>query len=300
MSIKNNADIKVSSISYTPDKKTKALMDSGYLKIAYDAANQEIWLGVNGNAAAADVPKDGTYSLTLMGTDDTELKSKTAKLSVVLTGKDAAVTLKSKGSINLTDRDGTSVVFTPKIANSAATLADFTLSGEYTRLFKAEYDGDTGCIVVKAKAGMPIQTTTYKMGGTFLLSDGSEIWWDGVSKGKFLSVKPKSTNPKMAYTLAGTPLYKTQAGDKYATVTFKTTPYTGVASVTYVAAANTDYFDVVPVKDGEGKITGAAAALKSECAGLKPGTYKLKLNIAFKDAAVGAKPVTYTMNVVVK
>lgn len=161
-------------------------------------------------------PKDGaakgSYKVSVSGTvNGTPVKKTSVK--VTLTDKAPAVKLSAKGQINLANREGTSIVYTPALKNLPEALFIKEVGLDNTvpdsRFFHVAL-GDDGRAVLTAVAGKAINPATkYKPILVFTLNDGKIVKTDAGFTVRVVNKLPKVT----AATLSGA-VCKTNAGHK--------------------------------------------------------------------------------------
>lgn len=286
VSVKNH-DAEIKSITYKADKNSAKLFNQGYLYFTYDEANQQLLLGLN--QGKGEGIKDGSYKITLGGTVEVggqEIALKGTTLTVTLTSKAPTVKLAAKGSIDLVQRENTSIVYTPTLSNVMAKVADVKLTGSYTSYFDAEVEN--GKIYVRA-TDKPMSTKiTYAVGMVLTLDNGMEV-------SATVKIKPVNKLPKVTPEATKATLYK--AGDK--DVTFGVNYNVAaaeIANITQVADKTSKYFDFT--YDAETEMI--TVSLSEEAVGLKPGKYTVSYAVYFEGAAYNVKPVTVKLAVTVK
>lgn len=286
VSVKNH-DAEIKGITYKADKNSAKLFNQGYLYFTYDEANQQLLLGLN--QGKGEGIKDGSYKITLGGTVEVggqEIALKGTTLTVTLTSKAPTVKLAAKGSIDLVQRENTSIVYTPTLSNVMAKVADVKLTGSYTSYFDAEVEN--GKIYVHA-TDKPMSTKiTYAVGMVLTLDNGMEV-------SATVKIKPVNKLPKVTPEATKATLYK--AGDK--DVTFGVNYNVAaaeIANITQVADKTSKYFDFT--YDAETEMI--TVSLSEEAVGLKPGKYTVSYAVYFEGAAYNVKPVTVKLAVTVK
>ena len=284
VSVKNHG-AAVEGITFETDKSSATLINSGYLYVNFDADTQQILIGLNQNKRGNI--KTGTYKLTLNGTiwvSGQSVSLKKTTLSITLTDKTPTVTLSAKGSIDLVQRDATSILYTPKLTNVTAQVADVRLAGTHAEYFKAQVEN--GLVKISA-ADAPMSTKiSYSVDVVLVLDNGMTIT-------KNVKIKPVSKNPKVTAGLTKGILFKSSGNS----ATFGLASGVNTAEierVTMVTDKNTKYFDFVFEND---KVT---ISLSDEAAKLKPGNYTISYKVYFKGAAYNASPVTMKFTATVK
>lgn len=290
----NNSDISVTSITY--DGTAKQLIDAGYLSYAFDAKGQKIRLGlVDGKRGTF---KAGSYKLNLYATIKVGGQSvmiKKATLTIRLAEASAAkVTLSSpKGKINLVDRENTSVVYTPKISGIDTSISSVSVTGENVELFSASLNQDKK-VEVKAKPGKNMSyKTTYEVTILVTMVNGYQI-------STVVKIKPVNTLPKVVLSPAKCTLYRSNSNQYTVTLSLKNSDIdlkniTGFKLDTTNKAANN--FSVINNISKNGTVSFGLAGSRSS---IKKGTYTLKCQVTFKDAAIDSKPATVNIKVTVK
>ena len=136
------------------------------------------------------------------------MEPRAVRLTVDIVDRDpsSVLTFSSKGSVNLSDREGSYIVYTPKLTDlGAESLDKVSLSGEYGESFKAELikygsrlpDGTkvsatTGVIVLRAGDDETLKKSVkYPVEMTVLLNNNLTVT-------KTVTVKPVMTAKKEA------------------------------------------------------------------------------------------------------
>lgn len=290
----NNSDATITSLSC--DGTAKQLIDTGYLSYAFDAKEQKLRLGlVDGKRGTV---KAGSYKLNLYATINVGSQSvmiKKATLTIKLVEPSAAkVTLSSpKGKINLIDRGNTSIVYTPKISGIDTTIRSVSVTGENADYFTAALNQDKK-VEVKAKTGKNMSAkTTYAVTILVKMENGYQI-------SSVVKIKPTNTLPKIVLSPAKCNLYRSNSNQHTVTLSLKNSSIdlkniTSFKLDTGNKAANN--FSVINNISKNGTVSFSLAGNRNN---IRKGTYTLKCQVTFKDAATDSKPATVNMTVTVK
>lgn len=269
------------------------LLDSGDISIYYNPLSENLELSLKPGAAV----KAKGYSFQLTGqvyqADKTTVYPLTpVKITVKVTDKEPVVGLKAKGSIDLLNRESTSVLYTPKLSNLSGNITAAKLTGPYAHLFTTELltEGpNAGKIEVKAKENALLQAKgKYKnLVMKVTLDQGFTVCSDAKKK---LTIIPKQSVPKVEQSISKMTAYASAIGREYA------------QEISF-SAAGTELESIVLTKDygtfayeqGEAG-AGRIYVVDGDC--LKAGkTYSLKFAVTFKGGSDHAKPVYKTVKV---
>lgn len=207
-SIKGSAaTVQITGITGINDQASR-LIEEGYLVAEYSF--DTIKLGLD-SEKRGDI-RSGKYrfdvSGTTYGSDGETMEPRAVRLTVDIVDRDpsSVLTFSSKGSVNLSDREGSYIVYTPKLTDlGAESLDKVSLSGEYGESFKAELikygsrlpDGTkvsatTGVIVLRAGDDETLKKSVkYPVEMTVLLNNNLTVT-------KTVTVKPVMTAKKEA------------------------------------------------------------------------------------------------------
>lgn len=277
--VKNSTD-KLTGISILPGKRNPSADI-----LAFDPASQKLSVICPETA--------GKYTYTLTGfIGETKLK-RTASLTVAVedgekqTNKAPKITLSGRGSINLIDREGTSIVYTPRLANISGAPKSVVLKGEAAGLFTAAVKD--GKIELKAVQGVEMQTkSAYVLDFAVTLDNGALVTAAGIK------VKPVNKPPRVKADAARATIFKVSD-----------------TKVSWNVAAGACAIEELELVPGPSKRdtytekftitnTGAKAELVLTDKTLKPGRYNLTYRVKLADEAADAKAVLLRMTVTVK
>ncbi len=286
------------------------LIDSGYLRVGI--TDNVISLGLV--PVNRDGIKAGTYRYTVTGhailPGGGESAPQNIGLSVTVIDKrpSAQYTLKTEGTINTVNRDGTYVVCTPKITDlNADVLKSVELTGEGRELFEASLykygsrlpDMSTvktkaGVIVIRAKGGAVLETNRkYELKIRSALSNGLSI-------DKTVTVKPVNKPAK------------TKGSMENITVSLKSSPFgytissaganasdSVIKKVELAASSDASFFSFSP-DEGAGDSRSYQGLVRIRPEDARTGKYRLKFRVTYKGQAANAAPSTVILNVTVK
>lgn|GEM_PF-6295660 len=291
------------------------LVDTGYLDIEVNPTNFWFWLDKSkrGDVKDGTYIKAGTYKFEvrahLNDADNTPLKP--VKLTVRIVDKDPAklTTLKSKGSINLVNRENTYIRYIPTFKDLQTKVigeSGVTLTGESAGNFHVKYyrkgyklpggrtvKSESGEILLYANSGAPLDTgKNYKMNLEITLENRVKIV-------KTITVKPKQTPAKTTGSVSKTTVPLN--GDAvYFTIrsSGKTADDSIIESVELVADKNGTFFTYTPAASA-GTTGTYIGTIKVNNTIKKTGSYKLTFNVKYKDHAgnVAAKKIYLTAKV---
>ena len=226
-----------------------------------------------------------TYIVTAYSEDNHMPVAGTLKVSVVLAKSTASVSYKTTGSIDLLNRENTSVIAVPKLKNYTGTVKEVELYGVNAGKFAAEVvDGN---VVIKARSGKALKTNgSYPLGIYATLDSGVDL------KAQ-ITVKPKQKNPKLTQSTKNVVLFESAKGIAHGEeITIKVADNQIGKIKTIGLASDSDTFGYQAGSDGKGII------YVKDTASLYPGkNYTLKLAVTFEDAASNAKPVYVSVKV---
>ena len=226
-----------------------------------------------------------TYIVTAYSADNHMPVTGTLKVSVVLAKSTASVSYKTTGSINLLDRENTSVIAVPKLKNYTGTVEEVELYGVNAGKFAAEVvDGN---VVIKARSGKALKANgAYPLGIYATLDSGVDL------KAQ-ITVKPKQSNPKLIQSTKSIVLFESAKGIVHGDeITINIADKQAGEIKNIGLASDSDTFGYQAGADGKGII------YVKDSASLIPGkNYTLKLAVTFEDAASNAKPVYVSVKV---
>jgi hypothetical protein len=195
------------------------------------------------------------------------------------------VKLAAKGSIDILNRDTTSVVYTPKLTNITGTITAAEVAGSAANLFTADLDEDTGKIIVKAKSDAALVTRyNYSIKLKLTLDNVYTLTTDNV-KLKVTQSKPTLTvSPKQAV------MSNNMESAAAVEITAKNKDGSSVATDSITLTNMTDVFEY----------TGGVLTLKKRGAVAKGKTYTLKFEVKYTGCADNEKPAAVTLKVKIK
>ena len=257
-----------------------------------DKDMQAVTAEVLGGGKIRITPKNGavkgSYKVAVNGTVSGK-PIKGLSVKVTLTDKAPEVSLSAKGKINLANRDGTSVVYTPKLKNLPETL-----SVKSVRLDKTAKDSgffrvklsDDGKAVVTAVTGKAMNPKTkYKPVLIFILSNGKTV----KTNEKF-TISVTNKLPKVTVTTISSALCSANAGHRASYKLNAGNGYT-ISNVTSNDASCKVTFD--------GKTDTVYVSL-SENANVTVGKkYTVPCTVYIKGADNTTKPLTVKLNAVI-
>jgi len=256
------------------DEKAQTVLGDGALDIYME--DGEVKAGI---VDSGYFKKAGSYTYIITAySEDNMPVTGTLKVTVALAKSKASVSFKTKGSINILDREGTSVVVTPVVKNYTGTIEDVELYGANAGKFEAEIEG--GNIVIKA-----LPDRALKSGGAYQL--GVYVTLDsGVSLENTVKIVPKQKNPKLTQSTKSVVLFETAKGVVFGEEISIDVAAKQAGTIKSIAlASESDTFGYIEGSDGTGILYVKDSA--SLVAGKK---YTVKLAVTFEDDAINAKP----------
>lgn len=193
-------------VSITPaDAKSKKVVNrDNSLVVQYWGDCGDVIVKFNNNKI-----EKGKYKFNIsVGNDDAgTIASTTLTVEVIDTAMDKNLKVSAKGSIDVLDREGTSIAYTPKLSNLSGEIVDGWLEGKDSALFRAEFDD--GRLIVRADGnGTSLSTkNTYQVEAVFLVdTEGYDSYT--IRTAKPLSIKLKQGKPKLTASTNGNTLYR--------------------------------------------------------------------------------------------
>ncbi len=293
-SLKNN-DMAIAEIRFQGKNAAAIdLLNKNILYLGFDQNTQNVEAGINAGKNA----KAGSYTYVLKAYVDVNgnkvaVKEQTLTIKVVDGKKSPAkATVSAKGSINLLDRAGTEIVYTPKFTNMSATVVGVELEGNGATCFETEvFDG---LIYLRACDGAALSTkNTYKLTMKFILDNG----YEGLTA--VVNVKPTIKYPKkITATMTKGTLYKASGNELNWTVTTSDDVPAEIADIimTRDKAGSWKYFDCEYDENGECILTLNDRGRKAKA----NKAYTVTFQVKFVDEAYNVAPKTVKMNVTIK
>lgn len=297
------------SFSGTDAKSNKILKIKGSLILQYWKEQGCIVAKFNDNDLDA-----GTYKYKVTVGNNIFNTSATLTVKVIDKAEKDCLSVSAKGSIDLLQREKTSIAYTPKLKNVTGRVEDGWLTGENAGLF--DYYFENGKLYVQARVGENYSTAvTYKVKAVFWVQPEDHSGYEIESK--VLSIKLKQGKPKVSVSSNGNTLYRSVGNcvevNISALLGSQEVVIEDVFLLNYTKdlwligdfynanpdenddpwymAYNPDTKSVLLTTTGEGE---AESILKSG------KTWKVKLAVRYRDQAGNAKDTQVTCKVVVK
>ena len=279
------------------NEKSRTLLSENYLQYNLGTNKGQPQLELILNNSNRGNLKAGTYKFNVvarigeMGSDEGRTIGKTT-LTIKLVDKEPAIKLSAKGSINLVDRENTSILYTPKVSNATAKVQNVRIksqdqSQEYKDFFTAQLTSD-GKIEIQATKGKDMSTAVrYPIVLTITLDNGFEAM-------PTVYIKPKNKLPNIKASISKVKLYKSAGNTESWAV--ETGDFGELKNITIVENKTSANFILTDKGNGSVSIKLKSAARKK----LKPGNYTVSYQVAMKDAAINSKPKTLKMTITVK
>lgn len=259
-------------------------------KPAKDKDAQAVTAEVLGNGKIRITPKDGaakgSYKIAVDGSiGGTAVKGMT--VSVMLTDKAPEVKLAAKGKINLANREGTSIVYTPTLKNLPETLFIKSVRMDKTAADSGFFNvkmTDDGKVVMTTVTGKTMNPKTkYKPVLIFTLNNGKTLKTDTKFTVSITNKLPKVTVNTLSSALCTSNAghrasYQVSAGNSY-TISNVTTDDTNY-KVTFNGRTNTvlvSLSDSASVVAGKKYTVPCTVYIKGADNTTKPLTVKLKV-----------------------
>lgn len=183
-------------------KSNDILKVKGSLVLQYWNEEGNIIARFNNNAL-----DKGTYKFDVIVSDGVYTTSTVLSVKVIDTVVSKCISVSSKGTIDVLDRNGTSIAYTPKLSNLTGKAVNGWLSGRDAALFNAEFNEQDGKLYVRAREGAAYSTkNTYKVKAVFWVE--SEDYTGFEVESKELSIKVKQGKPKVTVTSISNTLYR--------------------------------------------------------------------------------------------
>lgn len=128
-------------------------------------------------------------------------------IKVVDVSADKCISVSAKGSIDVLQRDATSIAYTPKLKNITGKAEDGWLSGQNAELFETEFNQEDGKLYVRAREGFIYSTkASYKVKAVFWVQ--TEDYHGFEMESKELTIKVKQGKPKITVSSSIDTLYR--------------------------------------------------------------------------------------------
>ena len=192
------------SITGQDEKSKKALKVDNSLVVQYRGDCGDIIVKFNNNKI-----EKGKYKFNIsVGNEDAgTIASTMLTVEVIDTAMDKNLKVSAKGAIDVLDREGTSIAYTPKLSNLSGEIVDGWLDGKDAALFRAEFD--SGRLFVHAEGNdIDLSTkNTYQVDVVFLVQTQDYDCYE-VRTTKPLSIKVKQGKPKLTASTSSNTLYR--------------------------------------------------------------------------------------------
>lgn len=295
-----NVDIKIKNATESniindviisgADKKALGAMNQG---VDFDFETETGILTARFNNS--NVVNKGTYNYNVR-TEIAENKSITTKMKVSVIDKDTTISVKAKGTIDILNRNNSSIVCTPQLKNISGKIIDVSLTGTDAHLFNVELD-DVGKTIITAKDDVAYITKyPYKVQLVYTLKSGERPY---MVNSKPITIKVKQGTINLVSSLSSSQLY--QAADNFLNINLTAINASGesleIKDVSLVEAKNMKgAFEVCYSESANSYQLSLKDATKVK----KGKNYSVKLNIKFAGQADNEKAKTITVKVTVK
>lgn len=245
----------------------------------------------------------GTYKFKIGVAKHGEREYASTVLTVKIVDKTVKQSLKvtAKGSIDVLNREGTFISYTPKISNLTGTVEDGWLAGKDANLFDGYFED--GKLIVKASDWRKYSTKiTYEVHTVFRVQTEDwrsyEVSSDNDPNSKPFKIKVKQGKPKLTVTAVdGNTLYRQRDNS----VEFRVSAMLGKQEIKIVDVQQTDYYsDLWMYYDRDNQIVHVGI-IDGEWGEIrKNGTYKPKLKVEYRDKAGDVKEAEIVCPIVVR
>lgn len=274
-------------------KSTDVLKIKGSLVLQYWNEEGNVVVRLNDNSIT-----DGTYKYDVWVRSGNFTVSAPLTIKVKNTKPDKCISVSAKGSIDVLDREGTEIVYTPKLSNVTGEVQDGWLTGQDADMFGEPYFKD-GKLYVKAREGASYSTKyTYKVKAVFKVQ--TEDYRSYELESKELSIKVKQGKPKVSVSSVGNTLYRSTGNcvevNISALLGSKDVVIEDVALVNYTEDLMLvgDFYN----PDTKSVLLTTTGGTKSILKGGK--TWSVKLAVHYRDQAGNEKDTQVTYKVCVK
>lgn len=275
--IQGASDVEIADITFTGKnaKSQSAYMDgNGALLLKYD--NGVIKAGVDNTVAkgtysfiATAVTKDG---LTVSGT-----------FTISVTNAKPDVTVNAKGTIDVLNRKGSSVVYTIAPKNFSDQVVNVSLTGSNSEFFDLTYENGKATLRAREDVELKIKSN-YQLSMKVTFASGAELT-------KKIMVKLSQKNPKLFVSPSKTTLFQFATGTGNGqNIAVRAAGGADIAKVELVTGSDTFLYDYVGNGKGTLYVSGDGMAKSNK-------TYSLKFAVTLKDAATNANPIYVTIKV---
>lgn len=191
------------SITGQDEKSKKVLKADNSLVLQYWSNEGDIIVRFNNNKIDTGKYK---FKITVGNDDAGEIASSVLTVNVVDQAVDKTLKVTAKGSIDVLDREGTCITYTPKLSNLTGVIEDGWLEGRDADLFDAWMED--GKLVVHAKVGVAYSTkNSYQVNAVFRVQTQDYDDYK-IRTAKPLTIKLKQGKPKLKASAANNTLYR--------------------------------------------------------------------------------------------
>lgn len=256
--------------------KAQKVLDDGALLIMMEEGKIKAGITSNGYFTKGATY---SYSVTAYSQQNKPVRG-TLQIKICPIKSKASVSMKTKGSINLLDRENTYVLVTPTIKNYTATVTDVELYGANSGKFSAKVAD--GAIILQAVSGKAIAANKKYAINAYITLDS------GVRLQAKITVTPKQRNPKLTQSSKSVVLFESARGMEYGAKWLVKPAANQVGEIKSIQmASHTESFGysegVIYVKDSTALLSGK--------------TYTVKLAVTYKDHAKNVKPTYVSVKI---
>ncbi len=136
------------------DAASRKILNNNFVLETW-GANGDIWARFNARSDE-DRPKTGTYKFDVKVEALDKVYTKTLTVKIIDKSVSKCLTLKKTGSIDVLDRENTSIKLTPKLSNVSGKVVYGWIEGADAELFNSYFDFESGKLVINAHRYHPL------------------------------------------------------------------------------------------------------------------------------------------------
>lgn len=291
-------------VSFTglDESSRNAYARTGALRLDYWSNYGEVIVRIN----SGDL-KTGTYKykVSVNNGEYGEYASTTLTIKVVDKAVSKSLKVSAKGSINLMDRDDAYITYTPKLSNLAGEVVNGRLVGDDADLFNAEWDEETGKLVVRAHHYQTYSTKmTYQVQAVFEVETPDYTHYEvRTDAAKPLKIKVKQGKPKLKATMKNNTIYRQL--DSSVQIELSAVFNKKPVEIGYVELLNYNRdFTLENAYDSQGSVDSVQLMLNdryyAESVVKNGKTWKVKLKVVYREKAGNEKAAEVTCPIIVR
>ncbi len=271
------------------DKKSKDVLNES-LVLNYNSDWGEVVASLNDNNLAK-----GNYKYKIIADNNKRKSETTLTVSVVDVAPEKCVKVNKKGSLDVLDRTGNYITYSPKLTNISGNIMGAYLEGPDANLFNTYFNVETQCLQVYLSEGQSYSTkNTYKVQPVFVVDGGRE---GCPVETTMQSIKVKQGKPKVTVKADSNVLYSNAENELCLNVSAllkdKEVAISDIKLANYTDDIWVNYYD------SETKQLSISKYADKDI--LKYGkSWNLKFKVIYRDKAGNEKDSVVTYKVVVK